>query len=57
MTMALVVAARRLRRPDPRSLPLLYGLSAIFMFGTLASASRLGRGARAQAMQLSFLTF
>src|SRR5215831_12814305 len=59
MTMALVVAHVVFDVPIRGSLPLLYGLSAIFMFGTLGIGIFVSAASRTvpQAMQLSFLTF
>ena len=59
MTMALVVAHVFFDVPIRGSLLLLYGLSAIFMFGTLGVGIFVSAASRTvpQAMQLSFLTF
>src|SRR2546427_256651 len=59
MTMALIVAHVVFDVPIRGSLPLLYGLSAIFMFGTLGIGIFVSAASRTvpQAMQLSFLTF
>ena len=59
MTMALVVAHAVFDVPIRGSLPLLYALSAIFMFGTLGIGIFVSAASRTvpQAMQLSFLTF
>src|SRR5262245_39448708 len=59
MTMALIVAHVVFDVPIRGSLPLLYGLSAIFMFGTLGIGIFVSAASRTvpQAMQLAFLTF
>ncbi len=59
MTMALVVAYFVFDVPIRGSLPLLYLLSLVFMWGTLGIGIYLSTVARTvpQAMQLSFLTF
>ncbi len=59
MTMALLVAHWVFGVPIRGSLALLYGLSAVFMVGTLGVGIYLSAVSRTvpQAMQLSFLTF
>jgi ABC-2 type transport system permease protein len=59
MTMALLVARFVFDVPIRGSLPLLYALSAVFMWGTLGIGIYLSAAARTvpQAMQLSFMTF
>jgi ABC-2 type transport system permease protein len=58
MTLALVVAHYVFGVPIRGSLPLLYGLSALFMMGTLGIGIYISTIARTipQAMQLGFLT-
>jgi ABC-2 type transport system permease protein len=57
--MALVVAHYVFDVPIRGSLPLLYGLSLVFMMGTLGIGIFVSAAARTvpQAMQLAFLTF
>jgi ABC-2 type transport system permease protein len=59
MTMALLVARFVFEVPIRGSLPLLYALSAVFMWGTLGIGIFVSAASRTvpQAMQLSFLTF
>jgi ABC-2 type transport system permease protein len=59
MTMALAVAHFVFDVPIRGSLPLLYALSAVFMWGTLGIGIFVSAASRTvpQAMQLSFLTF
>jgi ABC-2 type transport system permease protein len=59
MTMALLVAHFVFDVPIRGSLPLLYGLSAVFMWGTLGIGIFVSAASRtvSQAMQLSFMTF
>lgn len=59
MTMALLVAHFVFDVPIRGSLPLLYGLSAVFMWGTLGIGIFVSAASRTvpQAMQLSFMTF
>ena len=59
MTMALVVAHFVFDVPIRGSLALLYGLSAVFMWGTLGVGILVSAASRTvpQAMQLSFMTF
>src|SRR2546426_9094699 len=59
MTMALVVAHFVFEVPIRGSLALLYGLSAVFMWGTLGIGILVSAASRTvpQAMQLSFMTF
>src|SRR5881628_3342846 len=59
MTMALVVAHFVFDVPIRGSLVLLYGLSAVFMWGTLGVGILVSAASRTvpQAMQLSFMTF
>jgi len=59
MTMALLVAHFVFDVPVRGSLPLLYGLSAVFMWGTLGIGIFVSAASRTvpQAMQLSFMTF
>jgi len=59
MTMALLVASFVFDVPIRGSLPLLYALSLLFMWGTLGIGIYVSTAARTvpQAMQLSFLTF
>jgi drug efflux transport system permease protein len=59
MTMALIVAHFVFEVPIRGSLPLLYGLSAVFMWGTLGIGILVSAASRtvSQAMQLSFMTF
>ncbi|MBI2014526.1 MAG: ABC transporter permease, partial [Candidatus Rokubacteria bacterium] len=59
MTMALVVAHFVFDVPIRGSLVLLYGLSAVFMWGTLGVGIFVSAASRTvpQAMQLSFMTF
>src|SRR3989440_5084743 len=59
MTMALLVAHFVFEVPIRGSLALLYGLSAVFMWGTLGIGILVSAASRtvSQAMQLSFMTF
>jgi len=59
MTMALLVAHFVFDVPIRGSLPLLYALSAVFMWGTLGIGIFVSAAARTipQALQLSFMTF
>src|SRR5438132_990503 len=59
MTMALLVAHFVFEVPIRGSLALLYGLSAVFMWGTLGIGILVSAASRTvpQAMQLSFMTF
>ena len=59
MTMALLVAHFVFEVPIRGSLVLLYGLSAVFMWGTLGIGILVSAASRTvpQAMQLSFMTF
>ena len=59
MTMALIVAHFVFEVPIRGSLALLYGLSAVFMWGTLGIGILVSAASRtvSQAMQLSFMTF
>ncbi len=59
MTLALLVAHFVFEVPIRGSLPLLYALSALFMWGTLGVGIFVSAASRTvpQAMQLSFLTF
>ena len=59
MTMTLLVAHYGFDVPVRGSLPLLYALSLLFMWGTLGIGIYVSTAARTvpQAMQLSFLTF
>src|SRR5436189_4839928 len=59
MTMALIVAHFVFEVPIRGSLVLLYGLSLVFMMGTLGIGIFVSTASRTvpQAMQLAFLTF
>jgi len=59
MTLALLVAHVVFGVPVRGSLPLLYALSAVFMWGTLGIGILVSAAARTvpQALQLSFMTF